>query len=55
MWVRKRLDIGWRDLIAALGYALLPGQGALRGGGSSSSGKPVAQRRAAPAQPVPEL
>jgi dTDP-4-amino-4,6-dideoxygalactose transaminase len=29
MWVRKRLDIGWRDLMAALGCALLPGQGGM--------------------------
>ena len=25
MWVRKRFDIGWRDLFAVAGYALLPG------------------------------
>jgi dTDP-4-amino-4,6-dideoxygalactose transaminase len=25
MWARKRIDIGWRDLLAAAGYALFPG------------------------------
>jgi dTDP-4-amino-4,6-dideoxygalactose transaminase len=25
MWARKRIDIGWRDLLAATGYALFPG------------------------------
>src|SRR5947209_9153846 len=25
MWARKRIDIGWRDLVAAAGYALFPG------------------------------
>ena len=25
MWARKRIDIGWRDLLAAAGYALCPG------------------------------
>jgi dTDP-4-amino-4,6-dideoxygalactose transaminase len=25
MWARKRFDIGWRDLIAAVGYSLGPG------------------------------
>jgi dTDP-4-amino-4,6-dideoxygalactose transaminase len=24
MWARKRIDIGWRDLLAAAGYALFP-------------------------------
>ena len=25
MWARKRIDIGWRDLLAVAGYALFPG------------------------------
>ena len=25
MWARKRIDIGWRDLLAAAGYAMFPG------------------------------
>ena len=27
MWVRKRLDIGWRDLLVAIGHVLVPGDG----------------------------
>jgi hypothetical protein len=29
MWARKRIDIGWRDLLAAAGYALFPGSRAM--------------------------
>lgn len=30
MWVRKRVDIGWSDLAAALGHCLVPGSRAAR-------------------------